>query len=108
MRRLQDIHDELERAVFIVNYNAPRQRILRLAAAALIVVRHSLRGLLYVWPLTLLLFVDLPGAWQWLRIILGLLAVGAWFRYVYGSVRDDYTRFVCGCLLVPARLRHML
>ena len=29
MRRLQDIHNEFERAVFLANYNTPRQRLLR-------------------------------------------------------------------------------
>ncbi len=108
MRRLQDIENELERAVFLVNYNAPRQRLLRLAAAGMIVAKHGLRGLLYVWPLTLLLFIDLPDAWRWLHIALILLAVGAWFRFIYGSVRDDYRRFVQGCLLEPARLKQVL
>ncbi|MBI5462078.1 MAG: hypothetical protein HY941_07840 [Gammaproteobacteria bacterium] len=108
MRRLQDIHNELERAVFLINYKAPRQRLLRLAATALIVAKHGLRGLLYVWPLTLLLFVDLPAAWYGLRIVLILLAIGAWFRFIYGSVRDDCRRFVYGRLLEPAGLKRML
>lgn len=108
MRRLQDIHNDFERAVFLANYNAPRQRLLRLAAVALIVAKHGLRGLLYVWPLTVLLFVDLPDTWRWLQVLLVLLAVGAWFRFIYGSVRDDYARFVRGCLLEPARLKQIL
>lgn len=108
MRRLQDIENEFERAVFLANYTAPRQRLLRIAAAGMIVAKHGLRGLLYVWPLTLLLFINLPDAWRWLRGVLILLAVGAWFRFIYGSVRDDYARFVRGCLLEPARLRRIL
>jgi hypothetical protein len=108
MRRLQDIENELERAVFLANYNSPRQRLLRITAAGMIVAKHGLRGLLYVWPLTLLLFVELPDAWLWLRAVLILLGVGAWFRFIYGSVRDDYTRFVQGSLLEPARLKQVL
>lgn len=108
MRRLQDIHNEFERAVFLANYNTPRQRLLRAAAVAMIVAKHGLRGLLYVWPLTLLLFVDLPDIGRWLQALLAFLAVGAWFRFIYGSVRDDYTRFVHGCLLEPAGLRRVL
>ncbi|MFN2309567.1 MAG: hypothetical protein ABR553_07510 [Gammaproteobacteria bacterium] len=107
MRRLHDIHSALERAVFLANYNTPRQRLLRLVATTLITARHSLRGLLYVWPLTLLLFLNLPGAGHWLRAGLGLLAVAAWFRYIYGSVRDDYARFVAGRLLEPVGLRRL-
>ncbi|MBI5040551.1 MAG: hypothetical protein HZB57_04940 [Gammaproteobacteria bacterium] len=108
MRRLQDIENDLERAVFLANYNAPRQRLLRVAAAGMIVAKHGLRGLLYVWPLTLLLFIELPDTWRWLRMVLILLAMGAWFRFIYGSVRDDYRRFVQGSLLEPARLKRVL
>lgn len=108
MRRLQDIHNEFERAVFLANYRAPRQRLLRGAALATIAAKHGLRGLLYVWPLTLLLFIDLPGTWQWLRPLLSILAGAAWFRFIYGSVRDDYRRFVHGVLLNSARLRRVL
>ena len=107
-RRLEAIDNELERAVFLVHYRAPRQRLLRLAATALIAAKHGLRGLLYVWPLTLLLFLDLPGAWGWLRPLLAALAVGAWFRFIHGSVRDDYRRFVHGALLSRAALRRVL
>lgn len=107
-RRLDDIHNDFERAVFLVNYRSARQRLLRLAAVGLITARHGLRGLLYVWPLTLLLFVELPGGWDWLRLLLILLAVGAWFRFVYASVRDDYGRFVAGLLLRARELRRVL
>lgn len=108
MRRLQDIHNDFERAVFLANYRAPRQRLLRVAAVGVIALKHGLRGLLYVWPLALLLFVELPGAWQWLRALLLLLAVGAWFRFIYGSVRDDYGRFVRGALLDVTGLRRVI
>lgn len=108
MRRLHDIHSDFERAVFLANYNSLRQRLLRVAAAGLITAKHGLRGLLYVWPLTLLLFIEMPGAWYWLRIALLLMAIGAWFRFIYGSVRDDYARFVRGYLLEPAGLRRVL
>lgn len=108
MRSLQDIHSDFERAVFLANYNTLRQRLLRMAAVGLITAKHGLRGLLYVWPLTLLLFIEMPGAWYWLRITLLVLAIGAWFRFIYGSVRDDYARFVRGYLLEPAGLRRVL
>lgn len=107
-RRLQDIANELERAAFLVQYRSLQQRLLRLAAVLLITARHGVRGLLYVWPLTLLLFIDLPGDWQWLKLVLLLLAIGAWFRFIYGSVRDDCARFVSGTLLQPTSLRRVL
>lgn len=96
LRRMTDIDNELERAVFMARYNSPRQRGLRLLATLMIAAKHGLRGLLYVWPLTILIFVDFPGAWNLLRLLLITLAVAAWFRFIYGSVRDDYARFVDG------------
>lgn len=107
-KHLYDIDNELERAVFLVQYRSLRQRGLRLAATLLIVARHGLRGLLYVWPLSILLLVDLPGAWNALRLLLVGLAVAAWFRFIYGSVRDDYARFVGGTLLEYEALRRVL
>ena len=108
-RRLTDIDNELEKAVYLARYNSARQRSLRLLATLLITAKHGLRGLLYVWPLTLLLFVDFPGVWNALRLLLIALAVAAWFRFVYGSVRDDYARFVAGALFEQsAALRRVL
>jgi hypothetical protein len=104
-KRLDTIDNELERAVFMASYNSSRQQLMRFAGALLIIAKHGLRGLLYVWPLTLLLFVDFPGAWAVIRLVLLVLAIAAWSRFVYGSVRDDYQRFIGGRLLVPASLR---
>jgi hypothetical protein len=107
-KRLDAIDNELERAVFMARYNSLRQRLIRSAGALLIVAKHGLRGLLYVWPLTLLLFIRLPGLWDSLRLLLVVLAVFAWFRFIYGSVRDDYRRFLAGVLLEPTALKRVL
>ncbi len=93
--------------MFLARYRSMHQRLLRLAATLLIIARHGLRGLLYVWPLTLLVFVDFPGAWDMLRLLLLALAAAAWSRFVYGAVRDDYRRFIGGRILVTASLRHV-
>ena len=105
LRQLTDIDNDLERAVFMARYQSVQQRMLRIAAVLIIVARHGLRGLLYVWPLTLLVFVDFPGVWDAIRLVLLVLATAAWSRFVYGSVRDDYKRFIGDRLLVPASLR---
>ncbi|GEM_PF-1550813 len=101
------IENELERAVFMAQYRSPRQRLLRIAGVLLIISKHGLRGLLYVWPLTLLVFVDFPGAWDLIRLSLLVLAGAAWSRFIYGSVRDDYQRFISGRLLETASLREV-
>ena len=108
VRHLDRIENDFERAVFLANYNSAKQRLLRLVALLMIAAKHGLRGLLYVWPLAILVFVDFPGAWDWLRVALLLLAVAAWSRFIYGSVRDDYQRFVYGLLLQPGELRRVL
>jgi hypothetical protein len=107
-RRLDEIGNELERAVFLAKYNSRRQRSLRLSAILLIAAKHGLRGLLYVWPLVILLFVDFPGLWNGMRLVLLGLGVVAWFRYIHRSVRDDYVRFVAGELLEVGELRRIL
>jgi hypothetical protein len=107
-RRLEDIHNELERAVLAAVYRSRRQRVLRTSAILLIAAKHGLRGLLYVWPLALLVFIPLPGNWNWVRLLLLVLAIAAWFRYIYGSVRDDYQRFVANRIIRPGGLRGML
>ena len=105
MSTIDKLDNELQRAVFMAQYRSSRQRLLRTAGALLIVTKHGLRGLLYVWPLTLLVFVDLPGIWGAIRPVLLLLAAAAWSRFVFGSVRDDYRRFIGGRLLIPTSLR---
>ncbi len=103
-----DIQHELERAIFLSLYNSGKQRFLRLLSIALIAGKHGLRGLLYVWPLTLLIFVDLPGYWAWLKLILVTLALAAWLRFVYRSVKEDYSRFVQDRILQPSKLFRVL
>lgn len=107
-RRRDDIDNEIEHAVFDVVYRSRQQRLLRLSAILLIAAKHGARGLFYVWPLVLLMFIPLPGNWNWLRLLLILLSVAAWFRYIYGSVRDDYQRFVCNQIIQTGGLRGML
>ena len=107
-KRFDEIENDLERAVFLARYDSGRQRSLRFSATLLIAAKHGLRGLLYVWPLVILLFVDFPGIWNGLRLLLLGLGVAAWFRFIHRSVRDDYTRFVVGVLFEPGELRRIL
>ncbi|MGB5300943.1 MAG: hypothetical protein WBN08_08075 [Thiogranum sp.] len=107
-KRFDAIENDLERAVFLARYDSGRQRSLRFSATLLIAAKHGLRGLLYVWPLVILLFVDFPGIWNGLRLLLLGLGVAAWFRFIHRSVRDDYTRFVAGVLFEPGELRRIL
>jgi len=103
-----DIKHELERAIFRSLYDSGKQRLLRLSSIGLIATKHGLRGLLYVWPLTLLIFVELPGYWSWLKLILISLAAAGWLRFVYRSVKEDYGRFVLGKLLELSKIFKVL
>ncbi|NOY67721.1 MAG: hypothetical protein GXP13_10010 [Gammaproteobacteria bacterium] len=107
-RSADDIQHELERAIFLSLYQSTKQRFLRLLGIILMTVKHGVRGLLYVWPLTLLLFVDLPGYWQWAKLILLILAAAAWTRFIYSSVKDDYLRFLHNRILEFGKLHHVL
>ncbi len=107
-KKLADIDNDLERAVFMAQYRSRWQRMIRFTGMLLIIAKHGLRGLLYVWPLTLLVFVNFPGIWDAIRLLLIVLATAAWSRFVYGSVRDDYQRFIDSRLLEPASLRKVL
>ena len=77
-------------------------------ATLLIIGKHGIRGLLYVWPLTLLVFVDLPGYWAWLKLVLLILATAAWSRFIFASVRDDYKRFIKDRILEFGKLSRVL
>lgn len=107
-RHRDDIEHELEQAIFNSLYRTPRQRLLRIASIGLMMAKHGLRGLLYVWPLTLLLFIEFPGYWNWAKLILIGLAIAAWFRFIFASVRDDYGRFVKGKILDVSHWRKVL
>ncbi len=57
---------------------------------------------------TLILLVDLPGDWDLVRVLLALLALAAFHRYILGSIRDDYQRFVRGRLHDRSLFRKVL
>lgn len=107
-RSADDIQHELERAIFLSLYQSSKQRFFRLLGIILMTVKHGVRGLLYVWPLTLLLFIELPGYWQWAKLILLLLAAAAWTRFIFSSVKDDYQRFLQNRILEMNKIYRVL
>jgi len=107
-RDAQELEHDLEKAIFQSLYLSKTQCLLRLLGIALIAGKHGLRGLFFVWPITLLLFVDLPGAWAWLKLIIVGLAIAAWLRFVYASVRDDFDRFIKNKILKFSTMRQVL
>lgn len=83
-------------AVYHALYASPHQRGLRLAAGALLIFKHALRGALFSWPLYVLLLVGLlapwPGASWLLAIALPGLLVSLYI--LLKGVHDDYCRLV--------------
>jgi hypothetical protein len=100
-KRLTDIRDEFERGVFLALYNSPRQRLHRALARVILGIKHSLRGILFSWPLYLLPV----SAWllqaRYLPLILLLLLPGIYISaaILVRGVREDYNRLVDGYIL---------
>ena|SRR4030067_500325 len=77
---------------------------------ALLILKHTLRGLLFSWPLYLLLLAGLalPGefAWAFVLMLIPALAVPG---YILGKgLREDYRAVAQGRLLKPGDVRRAL
>jgi hypothetical protein len=107
--RYTDIHNEFERGVFLALYNSRGQRLHRLAALAILVIKHVGRGLLFSWPLYLLPVVAWVLKAHYLPLVLVLLLPGVLVSGVIlrRGIREDYATLVDGRLLragYPGRL----
>jgi hypothetical protein len=109
-RRLADIRDEFERGVFLSLYHAPRQKRSRFCALLLLGVKHSLRGILFSWPLYLLPLAAWLLQARYLPLIMLLLLPGLVLSgmILLRGVREDYARLVEGCLLPPGYAARLL
>ncbi len=96
-RRLSDINTEFERAVFIAVYRSRIQRQRRLLAKLVLIIKHSLRGLFFLWPAYVVLVALMFLPWMQERMLyLIALAPGmlVWF-YIYArGARVDYQQCV--------------
>ncbi len=109
-RRLDEFDNELARAVFRALYASRAQRLRRLAAGALLAAKHTLRGMLFSWPLYLMaiagFFVPATiGAFLWLLAVPGL---GISFYILGKGIRDDYRARVAGRVFAPGDLTRIL
>ena len=102
-KRLSDIRNDFERGVFMSIYNSRAQRVRRLIARIILVIKHGLRGTLFSWPLYLLPLAAWSLKASYLPLILLLLLPGvciSWVILVRG-VREDYANHVEGLILRP-------
>ena len=109
-RRPENIRNDLAAAVFRSVYRSRAQRVLRLSAGLLLIVKHSLRGLLFSWPVYVLAIAGIYSS-GWLRVLLWSLAVPGIGLSVYilaRGIREEYKGRVTGALLKRADLLRLL
>lgn len=97
------IRNHFERAVFLAVYCSPRQRLHRAIVRPFLGPKQVLRRVLSNWPLYLQpLFATLLQA-SYLPLIALLLLAGLAVPGLIPPhvVREDYARFVGGCMLEP-------
>jgi len=101
---------ELAAAVFNSVYFSREQRQRRLLAALLLAAKHGLRGLLFSWPLYLMVYAgfrtDAPvNGFLW---ALGVPGIGISVSILVHGIREEYKNRVSGVLLARADLLRLL
>lgn len=102
--------DELAQAVFDAAYGSRPQRNRRLLFGALLTLKHTLRGLVFSWPLYVLSAAGLvlPGQFAWLFLLLLIPAVAVSGYILNKGLREDYRTAVRGRLLKLSDVRWTL
>lgn len=110
LRRLDDLHGEFERGIFLASYHSPQQRRRRFIAVLLLGVKHALRGLLFSWPAYVLgLAAYYSAAVHAVAYLLLLVpALGLSIVILVRGVRDDYRERVKDLLLEKRFARELL
>ena len=100
-KRLSDIKSDFERGVFKVVYDSKKQRLNRVVALIILIMKHVLRGLLFSWPLYLLALAaySIPESSILLVLILLLPAMYVSWVILSRGVKEDYETIVQGYLL---------
>lgn len=109
-RRIDAVEGDFERAVCESLYKSPSQRRLRVWVMVLLGLKHSLRGLLFSWPLYLLgvAALVLPGLGGTLLGLFLLPGMVVSYLILRRGIAEDYRRFVHRVLLKPGAMRHIL
>lgn len=110
VRRLDDLHGEFERGIFLASYHSSQQCRRRFIAILLLSVKHALRGLLFSWPAYVLgLAAYYSAAVHAIAYLLLLIpALGLSVVILLRGVRDDYRERVNGQLLQQGFVRDLL
>ncbi len=93
--------DELRRAVFDAVYRSAAQRGLRIFFSFLLVLKHTLRGFTFSWPLYLLSLAGLalPGDYAWLFYLLLIPALMVSTSILLYGLSEEYREAVYGRIL---------
>ena len=93
--------DEFTQAVFDAAYASTPQRKLRFLLGVLLILKHTLRGLFFSWPLYLLSLAGLalPGEFAWAFVLLLIPALVMSGYILSKGLREDYRAFVRDRLL---------
>lgn len=93
--------DDLARAVFDAVYRSTTQHSLRLLFGGLLVLKHTLRGFGFSWPLYLLSLAGLvfPGEYAWLFFLLLIPALIVSGAILLLGLSEEYRETVHGRIL---------
>jgi hypothetical protein len=101
---------ELAQAVFNSVYSSREQRQRRQLAALVLAAKHTLRGLVFSWPLYLMVYAgfrtDAPV--NWFLWALGVPGIGISVFILARGIREEYKNRVTGSLLARADLLRLL
>ncbi len=100
----------LARAVFTSVYRSREQRSLRLLTRVLLIAKHTLRGLVFSWPLYLMTAIGFytEPPLSWLLWMLGVPGIAISLYILAKGIREDYRTRVAGRLLIRADLIRLL
>ncbi len=100
----------LAKAVFSSVYRSRGQRGWRLLAWVLLIAKHTLRGLIFSWPLYLMSVIGIytEPPLNWLLWALGVPGVAISFYILAKGIREDYRTRVADRLLSHANLFQLL
>ncbi len=110
-RTLDEIDDDLARAVFRAVYDSPVQKRRRRIAVTLLVIKHLGRGLVMIWPVYVVVLALwlVPGVGErWWYVLALAPGVIGWLLIYLRGVRRDYARHIAGRLLEPEDYRKLL
>lgn len=100
--RLDDIEDEFRRAVFLAVYQSRQQRMRRVTAMLVLLLKYLLRGLIILWPIYVVFLAVLvfPNVRQYLWYFLVLLpGLFIWIIIYLKGARLEYKSYVTGFIL---------